>query len=57
MGEYRKLWFILIGVLAVTFSLLGYFGTEVYRNVPPIPAQVVSEGVDTNSVFRIVAPR
>ncbi|MDO8342630.1 MAG: nitric-oxide reductase large subunit [Cellvibrio sp.] len=43
MGEYRKLWFILIGVLAVTFSLLGYFGTEVYRNAPPIPAQVVSE--------------
>lgn len=44
MGEYRKLWFILIGVLAVTFSLLGYFGTEVYRNAPPVPAQVVSEG-------------
>lgn len=43
MGEYRKLWFILIGILAVTFSLLGYFGTEVYRNAPPIPAQVVSE--------------
>lgn len=44
MGEYRKLWFILIGVLAITFSLLGYFGTEIYRNAPPIPAQVVSEG-------------
>ena len=44
MGEYRKLWFILIGVLAITFSLLGYFGTEVYRNAPPIPAQVVSDG-------------
>lgn len=43
MGEYRKLWFILIGVLAVTFSLLGYFGTEVYRNAPPIPAQIVSD--------------
>lgn len=43
MGEYRKLWFILIGVLTVTFSLLGYFGAEVYRNAPPIPAQVVSE--------------
>lgn len=43
MGEYRRLWFILIGVLAVTFSLLGYFGTEVYRNAPPIPAQIVSD--------------
>ncbi len=36
MGEYRKLWFILIGVLAITFSLLGYFGIEVYRNASPI---------------------
>jgi nitric oxide reductase subunit B len=43
MGEYRKLWFTLIAVLAITFSLLGYFGTEVYRNAPPIPEQIVSE--------------
>ena len=37
MGSYRKLWFILIAVLALTFSLLGYYGTEVYRQAPPIP--------------------
>lgn len=43
MGEYKKLWWILIGILAVTFSLLGYFGAEVYRKAPPIPAQVVTE--------------
>jgi nitric oxide reductase subunit B len=42
MGSYRKLWFVLIAVLAVTFSFLGYFGTEVYRQAPPIPLQVVS---------------
>ena len=42
MGSYRKLWFLLIAVLAVTFSLLGYFGREVYRQAPPIPAQVVT---------------
>ncbi len=42
MGPYRKLWFTLIAVLAVTFSILGYFGTEVYRQAPPIPKQVVS---------------
>src|SRR5690606_21927338 len=40
MGPYRKLWFILIGVLIVTFSLLGYFGTEVYRTAPPVPEEV-----------------
>lgn len=44
MGEYRKLWFTLIGVLIVTFSLLGYYGAEVYRVAPPIPQQYVVEG-------------
>ncbi|CAN7450037.1 nitric-oxide reductase large subunit [Polaromonas sp. LjRoot131] len=42
MGSYKKLWFTLIGVLIVTFSLLGYYGTEVYRQAPPIPAQVTA---------------
>jgi nitric oxide reductase subunit B len=42
MREYRRLWFLLIAVLAVTFSLLGYYGVEVYRKAPPIPGQVVS---------------
>ncbi len=44
MREYKKLWWILIGILAVTFGLLGYYGAEVYREKPPIPAQVVTEG-------------
>ncbi|HEY9031027.1 MAG TPA: nitric-oxide reductase large subunit, partial [Kangiella sp.] len=42
MGKYRKLWFTLIGVLAVTFTILGYFGREVYREAPPIPEQIVT---------------
>lgn len=37
MREYKKLWWVLLGVLAVTFSILGYFGSEVYRHAPPIP--------------------
>jgi len=49
MGSYKKLWFILIGVVAVTFSLLGYYGTEVYRQAPPIPEQVVT--VDGKPLF------
>ena len=42
MGPYRKLWFTLIAILAVTFSLLGYFGGEIYRQAPPIPAKVTA---------------
>lgn len=38
MREYKKLWWTLIGVLAITFTILGYFGSEVYRNAPPIPS-------------------
>ena len=43
MANYRKLWWLLIAILMLTFSLLGYFGREVYRQAPPIPAEVVSE--------------
>ncbi|WP_166258195.1 nitric-oxide reductase large subunit [Marinobacter salicampi] len=42
MGEYKKLWFILIAIVGITFTLLGYFGAEVYRSAPPIPDHVVS---------------
>ena len=44
MGNYRKLWFTLIGVLIVAFSLLGYYGAEVYRTAPPIPARIATAG-------------
>ena len=37
MREYKKLWWTLLGVLAITFSILGYFGTEIYRVAPPVP--------------------
>lgn len=37
MREYKKLWWTLIGILAGTFAILGYFGTEIYRSAPPIP--------------------
>lgn len=43
MREYRKLWWLLIAILIITFSILGYFGREVYRQAPPIPAQVINE--------------
>ncbi|WP_159992059.1 nitric-oxide reductase large subunit [Pelistega ratti] len=40
MGNYKKLWYWLFGILLVTFTILGYLGVDVYRNAPPIPAQV-----------------
>jgi len=43
MREYKKLWWLLLAVLAVTFAALGWSGVEIYRQVPPIPAQVVTE--------------
>ncbi len=40
MGKYKRLWFSLIAVLIVTFTILGYYGGEIYKKAPPIPAQV-----------------
>ncbi len=40
---YKKLWLALTGVLVISFAVLGYFGWELYRAAPPIPAQVVTE--------------
>src|SRR5690554_4249057 len=42
MREYKKLWWLLAVVLVVTFGVLGWSGVEVYRQVPPIPSQVVT---------------
>ncbi len=47
MAKYRRLWFLLIAIVGVTFTLLGYFGAEVYRAAPPIPDRVVSANGDT----------
>lgn len=32
----RKYWWLLVGVLTLTFSILGFFGREVYRQAPPL---------------------
>jgi nitric oxide reductase subunit B len=49
MGEYRKLWWGLIGILGITFCLLGWFGREIYRQAPPIPERVQS--IDGQALF------
>ena len=42
MGKYSRLWWTLFGVLFITFGFLAWSGVEVYRQVPPIPTQVVT---------------
>jgi nitric oxide reductase subunit B len=38
----RKLWIGFIAVMAISFAVLLYFGGEIYRKAPPIPAEVVT---------------
>ncbi len=38
----KKLWIILIGVFVFSFAILGWVGTEIFRQAPPIPREVVT---------------
>ena len=40
--SYRKLWISLMAVLGLSFLVLGYYGGEIYRKMPPIPKRVVT---------------
>lgn len=40
--QYRRLWLGLALVVLGSFSVLGYFGRELYRQAPPIPQRVVT---------------
>src|SRR6185503_2727940 len=40
--SYRKLWLGLFCVIGLSFLALAYFGSEIYRQAPPIPARVVT---------------
>ena len=42
MDRTKKLWIALAAVLIGTFTVLGVFGREVYRQAPPIPDRVVT---------------
>lgn len=39
----RNLWFTFIAILVICFSILGFYGHEIYREKPPIPDRVISE--------------
>ncbi|MEP7211882.1 MAG: nitric-oxide reductase large subunit [Acidobacteriota bacterium] len=38
----KKLWILLIAVVVFSFAILGWVGTEIFRQAPPIPDQVVT---------------
>ncbi len=40
MKNTTRLWFLLGAVILVTLFILGWFGKELYRKVPPIPLRV-----------------
>jgi nitric oxide reductase subunit B len=42
MSSTNRNWFILAATIVVAFTLLGFFGREVYRQAPPIPDRVVT---------------
>ncbi|MCY2959094.1 MAG: nitric-oxide reductase large subunit [Planctomycetota bacterium] len=42
MKHETKLWLTLGAVVGAAFFVLGFFGREVYRQAPPIPARVVT---------------
>ncbi len=44
MKLYKKYWLALLITLTITFGILGYYGSDIYRKAPPIPEQVVTEG-------------
>ena len=48
MGN-KRLWWLFISVLVVSFSVLGFCGHQIYREAPPIPASVI--GPDGEVLF------
>lgn len=50
----RRLWAGFIAMLVVSFAVLGWVGTRIYQEMPPIPAQVVTTDgrtvIDTGEV-------
>ena len=39
----KKLWFGFIAVTVISFTVLGYYGLEIFKQKPPIPDKVVNE--------------
>jgi nitric oxide reductase subunit B len=40
--EVKKLWIIFIAIFVMSFAVLGWIGTEIFRQAPPLPREVVT---------------
>ncbi|MCB1182971.1 nitric-oxide reductase large subunit [bacterium] len=40
--DTRKLWLTFAAIIVGSFAVLGWFGREIYRQAPPVPARVVT---------------
>ena len=38
----KKLWLVFIAIFVASFAVLGWVGTEIFRQAPPIPREVVT---------------
>ena len=38
----KKLWYALAAVILLSFGVLGFFGLEIFRTMPPFPTKVVT---------------
>src|SRR5215204_5256774 len=38
----KKLWILFIVIFVMSFAALGWIGTEIFRQAPPIPREVVT---------------
>ncbi|HEY0457727.1 MAG TPA: nitric-oxide reductase large subunit [Pyrinomonadaceae bacterium] len=38
----KKLWILFIAIFVMSFAVLGWIGTEIFRQAPPIPREVVT---------------
>ena len=38
----KRLWLLLGAVFLISFAVLGWIGTEIFRQAPPIPKDVVT---------------
>ena len=41
MSKEKKLWIGFALVMSISFSVLGYYGYEIYQEAPPIPTEIV----------------
>lgn len=42
MKHQKRLWIVFSLVVGISFSILGYYGYEIYQQAPPIPEKVVT---------------